>query len=73
MAAIFDDRTRQWFMALTVRGESFSMPLGDPLPMERKGGCSENQFGLDDDRFPQLHEPARLRAVWQSSTHEPRK
>ena len=34
-------------MALTLRGESFSMPLGDPLPMEREGGCSEDQLGLD--------------------------
>jgi hypothetical protein len=47
MAVIFDDQTRQWFMALTLRGESFSMPLGDPLPMEGEGGCSEDQLGLD--------------------------
>jgi hypothetical protein len=73
MAVIFDDQTRQWFMALTLRGESFSMPLGDPLPMEREGGCSEDQLGLDlppDERHGLRHEPHGF-PPWrvQSCTH----
>ena len=59
MAVIFDDQTRQWFMALMLRGESFSMPLGDPLPMEREGGCSEDQLGLD---LPQPETSAKGKA-----------
>jgi len=72
MAAIFDDTRPQWFMALTVRGESFSMPLVIRFLWSGRTVVQKISWGLDDDRFPQLHEPARLRAVWQSSTHEPR-